>query len=122
MKLIHRFEVKVMSGEENQKEGPSTVITSFYRGHLDGAYQAMVSEMLEYGCFDNFVCSVIRSVVVDGESISIFIRCIFITVYFLLIMISFTFKEKLMPITQLVFKPRSLSSPLLNNRARIGLW
>ena len=68
MKLIHRYEVNVVSGRKGRaNEKPSRVMTSFYRQHLDSAYQKMISDMMDYGRFDNFISSVIRSLVIDGK-------------------------------------------------------
>ena len=65
MKLIHRFEIKVTS--DHAGETTSSVMTSFYREHLDPAYQQMIIGMLEQGLFDPFIGSVIYSTTVNGK-------------------------------------------------------
>ena len=68
MKLIHRYKLQIVSGlGDRPTETPSNVVASLYRGHLDASYQCMITEMLEYGRFDDFIGSVIRSTAVHGE-------------------------------------------------------
>ena len=69
MKLIHRYEARVMSGRPGyEHEQFSTVVTSFYRPHLDSGYQRMISEMLEYGRFDGFIHDMIGTAATTGMS------------------------------------------------------
>ena len=54
MKLIHRLSLELTS-----KQHPDCAVikitASFYRPFLDGSYQKMIADMMESGCFDNFI-------------------------------------------------------------------
>ena len=65
MKLLHRFEVKLVTPVGERKH--MMITTSFYRTHLDGAYQKMVSALLDDGIFDDFIASVIRLLAGQGR-------------------------------------------------------
>ena len=68
MKLIHRYELEINSGIEGRvAEKTSKVVVSFYREHLDTAYQQIIADMLDYGRFDGFIGSIIGTVVLNGE-------------------------------------------------------
>ena len=67
MKLIHRYEVQVMSGRPGyEHEQLSTIVTSFYRPYLDSGYQRMIVEMLEYGRFNEFIHDMIGTALTTG--------------------------------------------------------
>ena len=66
MKLIHRIDLEVLS--KGDAEGPSLIVTaSWYRPFLDGGYKQMIAGMLDSGCFDGFMRSVINQLVKPGE-------------------------------------------------------
>ena len=65
MKLINRHEFKVVPRKDVVRE-PFSFMISFYRTDLDGSYQKMIIDMMDVGCFDDFMGSVIRFVMNDG--------------------------------------------------------
>ena len=68
MKLLHRYEAKIISGCQHRGDDkPVPVMTSIYREYLDAAYQQMIIEMLEFGRFDQFIGNMIRAVAVHGK-------------------------------------------------------
>ena len=70
MKLIHRLQLEVVSKLDTT--GASLHVTaSFYRPFLDGGYQSMISQMMDTGCFDGFIQSVIEQIVQSGKIIII---------------------------------------------------
>ena len=65
MKLIHRLQLELVSADNS--EGKSlTVTASFYRPFLDGGYQTMIIGMMDSGCFDGFMRSIIDQLVQTG--------------------------------------------------------
>ena len=65
MKLLHRFDVKLMTTANTEKH--MMITTSFYRPHLDSAYKDMVSALLDDGLFDDFIASIIRLLACQGK-------------------------------------------------------
>lgn len=66
MQLIHRLELKVVSKLDSSDAGLE-VTASFYRPFLDGGYQNMIAQMMDSGCFDGFIQSVIEQLVQSGK-------------------------------------------------------
>ena len=69
MKLINRHEFEVEFEVVPRKDvvrEPFSFMISFYRTDLDGSYQKMIIDMMDVGCFDDFMGSVIRFVMNDG--------------------------------------------------------
>ena len=66
MKLIHRVELELTAGEKAEKEALEMTV-SFYRPCLDGAYQTMITHMMDTGCFDLFMKSVLDQILSPGK-------------------------------------------------------
>ena len=65
MKLINRISLELFP--EGQKAGvPVKVTSSWYRPFLDGGYKSMINSMMESGCFDEFMRSVISQLLKTG--------------------------------------------------------
>ena len=71
MKLIHRLELEVSSKEDVHATAVK-VTASWYRPFLDSGYQAMIAKMIDSGCFDGFMRSIIDQLVQPGERIMLF--------------------------------------------------
>ena len=67
MKLIHRLQLELVSKKDS--EGSQLIVTaSFYRPFLDGSYKNMISQMIDSGCFDDFIASLLEHVIHSGET------------------------------------------------------
>ena len=65
MKLIDRITLELFP--ETKKEGePVKVTASWYRPYLDSGYKRMITEMLQSGCFDDFMRNIISQLLRDG--------------------------------------------------------
>ena len=65
MKLINRISLELFP--EGPKIGtPVKVTSSWYRPFLDGGYKSMINGMMESGCFDEFMRSVINQLLKNG--------------------------------------------------------
>ena len=68
MKLIHRLDLEL-----TPKVGPTTrtglkITTSFYRPFLDGGYKVMIVHMMDTGCFDGFMKTVLEQLLQSGSA------------------------------------------------------
>ena len=67
MKLIHRLDLEVSSKEDVQATAVK-VTASWYRPFLDSGYQAMVVNMIDSGCFDGFMRSILEQIIRAGKN------------------------------------------------------
>lgn len=42
------------------------ITTSFYRPFLDGGYKSMISNMMDSGCFDDFIKAILEYITKSG--------------------------------------------------------
>jgi len=77
MQLIHRLQLKVVSKLGSSDAGLD-VTASFYRPFLDGGYRNMIAQMMDSGCFDGFIQSVIEQLVHSGKTYLFRVLAIFI--------------------------------------------
>ena len=73
MKLIHRLELELTHGQKLDKEQGLTITASFYRPFLDGGYKIMITHMMDTGCFDAFMKSVMDQLLSPSISEKIFL-------------------------------------------------
>ena len=66
MKLIHRVELELTHGQRVKADCEMTITASFYRPFLDGGYKVMVAHMMDTGCFDGFMKSVLDQLLKPG--------------------------------------------------------
>ena len=86
-KLLHRYSLHVTkdrSATNANADRKMEVLASFYRRSLDPAYQLMVADLIEAGCFDPFIAAVLQGLVHQGECFT-FSICRFLFEYFCLI-------------------------------------
>ena len=70
MKLIHRYSLKI---EKDYADGKQLeILVSFYRPNLDSGYKALLISMFEAGDFDNFICALLQSLIIQGNLLSLF--------------------------------------------------
>ena len=66
MKLIHRLQLELVSNKKIENTCLK-VTASFYRPFLDGSYKLMIVHMMDSGCFDDFIKSVLEHVTLSGS-------------------------------------------------------
>ena len=66
MKLIHRLDLEVINGQRPDCTTGLNVKASFYRPFLDGSYKVMIIHMMDTGCFDDFMKSVLEQLLLAG--------------------------------------------------------
>ena len=68
MKLIHRVNATIFKA--GVEDGPTlSVSTSFYRPFLDSGYKAMISSLMDAGCFNILIEHAMDLVLTKGELI-----------------------------------------------------
>ena len=68
MKLIHRMDLE-LTAQGDVSRGSLEVTVSFYRPFLDGAYRVMITHMMDTGCFDAFMKSVLNQLLSPGREL-----------------------------------------------------
>ena len=66
MKLIHRLDLELTPATDESTRTGLRVTTSFYRPFLDGGYKVMIVHMMDTGCFDGFMKSVLDQLLQSG--------------------------------------------------------
>lgn len=70
--LLHRYIMKIVkeavtAGMVDQVP-QMEVVTSFYRGRVDPAYQLLMKDMIDGGLFDEFISATLQGLVHQGKA------------------------------------------------------